>query len=82
MIFSMAATYASSSKTVGARRRFRVAKSVVEVETAEVLGFRLASEEAEGAGEGVERWRGEWPGDSNMIVSVRDARRRRRRCRN
>lgn len=82
MIFSMAATYASSSKTVGARRRFRVAKSVVEVETAEVLGFSLASEEAEGAGEGVERWRGEWPGDSNMTVSVRDARRRRRRCRN
>lgn len=50
-----------------------MAKSGVEEETTEELGFRLASEEVEGAGEGVERWRGEWPGDNNMIASVRDA---------
>ena len=40
------------------------------------------SEEAEGAGEGVERWRGEWPGDSSMIVGVGDAVGGRRRNRN
>lgn len=59
-----------------------MAKSGFEEETAEELGLRLASEEAEGAGEGVERWRGEFPGDNNMIVREESASKGRRRCRN
>lgn len=43
-----------------------MAKSEFEEETADELGF--ASDAAEGAGEGVDRWRGELPGDSNMIA--------------
>ncbi len=62
MIFSIAATYVSSSRTV--LERFLGFCGVIVVEGLG-LGFWMDLSEREGDGE--ESWRGECPGDNNMV---------------
>lgn len=77
MIFSMAATYVSSSRTLC--RRFLEAE-FVEIQE-EMLSFSCLTRAEElgfgvwafwdGDGDGVEMWRGEWPGDNNILGNDR-----------